>query len=326
MGRIVEQYAHESGEPIDFHVAGEDTELDKKITDVLAEPLVHLIRNAMDHGIEESIVRRGLGKSPIGQIRLQANTVGNEILIEVKDDGKGIDAAHILQSAREKGLNVENISTEAEALDLIFTAGFSTSAQVTNVSGRGIGMDAVKAAIADLGGEIHLATKPGEGTTFRIQIPTGVSVVPVILVGIGDQTYAINTHDLAEARRFSVEEFKVSGHKQLLLYRDKFIPCFDLEQEFVCAKTRVFDVVRHEIPVCVVRQNNEYVAFCVSELFGNTELVLQSLPKASPDIPFLNGVSVLSDGRPIFVMSMGRLFELLRRGGIREGYQNAEAA
>ncbi|MGE4231715.1 MAG: chemotaxis protein CheA [Bacteriovoracia bacterium] len=306
MEKTVRAYTEESGKRIQIQKGGEHTELDKKVLDALGEPLIHLIRNAMDHGIESPDARAGAGKPESGTIILSAKVAGNEVIIAVQDDGKGISADKIRQAALAKGIDVSRANDEKSAIDLIFLPGFSTASSVTETSGRGVGMDVVKSAIERLGGSIEIHTKLGKGTTFLIRLPLSMSVIPAIVVRLNEVLYAVGTADIIETRRMSIKEIKMNADEGFIRYRDIFIPCYNLEHVL-----QGHDTVEHgyqsSVFICIVRHKDGYIALRVGALENNTEIVVKPMPTLSPHISYVTGISVLPTGHPVFVLSLGRL-------------------
>lgn len=319
MDTTVRSYAETAGKKISVVLSGNDTELDKSIIDTLAEPLIHLVRNAMDHGIEGPEARRLAAKPEIGTIHLGAEVRGNEVVVTVRDDGKGIDATKVLASARKKGLDVTTIKTEAKALDLIFMPGFSTAEQVNEVSGRGVGMDAVRTYVENIGGNITLTTEVGVGTTFSLCLPLGMSVIPVIIVNVNRQLYAISINDVLETRRVSAEEVLANGPSFYFEYKGELIECIFLENYLSGSENINHLIKRRSLALCIVRANGRNLAFCVTDLVSNTEIVAKPLPALAPRLPYITGVAVLVSGEPAFVLSLGKWYQRFINGKMNQG-------
>lgn len=316
MEKTVRAYVSETGKKIRIQKEGEDTELDKKVLDALGEPLIHLIRNAMDHGIENPQARQAAGKSDTGLITLSAKVAGNEVVLTIGDDGKGIVPDKIKAAAAAKGLDVSKVNDEKSAVELIFVPGFSTASSVTETSGRGVGMDVVKSAVERLGGNISIQTSPGEGTSFAIRLPLSMSVIPAIIVRLYEQLYAVGTGDIIETRRVSAREIQVNAGEAYLKYRGEFIPCYNLE-DFLQTGAPSQRPYQSSVFVCVVRHKDAYVALRVGALENNTEVVVKPVPALAPQIPFVTGISVLPTGQPVFVLSLSRLCrQMLTAGGV----------
>lgn len=312
--KTVRAYVPESGKQIRVVKSGEDTELDKRVLDALGEPLIHLIRNAMDHGIESPETRRASGKPETGVITLGAKVAGNEVVITLSDDGMGMSGDRIKAAA--KGLDVSKATDEKSAVELIFLPGFSTAAQVTETSGRGVGMDVVKSAVERLGGGIGIQTRPGEGSSFVIRLPLSMSVIPAILVRIHDQLYALGTGDIIETLRVPTRDLRLNSGETYLKYRGDYIPCVSLERVLPQPGPRE-TAYQGEIFVCIVRHEGTHLALQVGALERSTEIVVKPMPPLSPRMPYVAGISVLPTGQPVFVLSLSRLCrEKIRLGGV----------
>ncbi len=308
MGRVVQTYTGESGKKIQFLTTGESTELDKKIMDTLGEPLIHLIRNAMDHGIERPEERLAKGKPEIGTIHLQASLSGNEAILKIEDDGKGIDPAHLLTIAKAKGIDTSQITDDKSVVDLIFLPGFSTAEMVSDVSGRGVGMDAVKTSVQSLGGRISTFTEKDKGTTFTIRLPVSMSLISSILVDINGLKYAIPNYEVLESRQIPLTELKLNGGKSYFSFRNHFAVCMDLCSLLQSTQSKSTEYSK-SASIILFNTESGYVAARVSRLERNTEIIVKPTSKLSAQLPFVTGVSVLPTGEPIFVLSLLRLWE-----------------
>jgi len=307
MEQTVRSYCTSTGKKIKVQTSGEETELDKKILDSLGEPLIHLIRNAMDHGIEGEAERLLEKKPDYGLIKLSAKVVGNEVVIEITDDGKGIDAAKVKASAEKKGIDTSFVQNDDDAVKLIFMPGFSTAEQVSEVSGRGVGMDAVRNYVEEIGGTIDVKTRLGKGSTFILNLPLGMSVIPAILVKINGFDYALSTNDIIETKTVDMSDIGRNEDKIYLKQKDKYIPCYFLN-EIINKRDSDDQVSKRKIPVCIANCSGKELAFCVDELELNTEIVLKPLSHMAPHLNYISGVSVLPTGKPIFVLSLGKLY------------------
>jgi two-component system chemotaxis sensor kinase CheA len=315
MARVVQSYRTQSNKQIEFKTEGEDTEFDKKVLDTLGEPLVHLVRNAMDHGVETPEERLKQGKAPVGSITLKAEIAGNDAVVQIRDDGRGMDPKKILASAQRKGIDVSHVNDDKSAIDLIFLPGFSTAEKVSDISGRGVGMDAVKTSISVLGGTVSVDTKLGQGSTFTVRIPVTMSLVPVVLVNINGLEYAVPNSDILEVRNISSDQVRSNAGKDYVLFRGSYIPCIDLRKKVRCCVLGHEEKMR-ECSVIVFRLRTEVLAAQISSFDRNTEIIIKPLSRVSPKIPGVTGVSVLPTGEPIFVLSLSTLFEAFRTGEI----------
>jgi len=306
MEKTVRGYATETGKKIIITKKGDDTELDKKVIDTLGEPLIHLIRNAMDHGIETPEERKQSGKEDTGKINLEAKVVGNEAILFISDNGRGIDVEKVKNHAIQKEIDISKIHDDAGIIDLIFLPGFSTNTIVTETSGRGVGMDVVKTTIEKLGGNISTQTKVGKGTTFTIRLPLSMSVIPAIIVRINRQLLAVATSDIIETKRISIKEVIQNSGEKVIKYRGNYIPYFNLA-DFLYTCEKKDNEYSSNVFVCIVRNKESFMALQVGSLEHNTEIVVKPLPALSPEIHYITGTSVLPTGQPVFVLSLGRL-------------------
>jgi two-component system chemotaxis sensor kinase CheA len=331
MEKTVRDYSQNSGKQIRVEVTGEDTEIDKKILDTLAEPLIHLTRNAMDHGIEDAAERTRKGKSAQAVIRFDSRLEGNDVLVTVSDDGSGIDDRKVLESARRKGLNVEGVRTREDALNLIFIPGFSTKDQASDISGRGVGLDAVKTYVESFGGSISLTTEKDRGTRFLLRLPLGMSLISAIIARCNGQTFAIPAAEVMETRKVDPEQIALNGQHSYFKYRGKFIPCFSIaDQIFKGAKTENLASrgQKQRLPVFLVKTLHGLVALFAEEALSNSEIAVKSVPDNAWQSPFVTGVSILPTGEPVFVISLVRLFEkrINLQGQVAGGKKHADAA
>jgi two-component system chemotaxis sensor kinase CheA len=313
MQKVVRSYQKNCGKEINFITEGDDIELDKKIIDMLGEPLIHLVRNAMDHGIETAEVRQASQKPKSGTISLKAVTQSDKVIIELVDDGKGIDGKKILKKAQEKGLDTTNIKTDEDAIDLIFSPGFSTAEEVTDVSGRGVGMDAVRRSIQKIGGEVFIETTVGKGSSFKIELPLSMSVVSSILYEINGKTYGSSINNLIEVCRESEDELHINGKEVFFSYRGDFIECYDLRDHFDGEQS---EKDNKNASYCILEMNSKKVAMRVDRVFKHTEIVVKEMKGVFPDINFVNGISILATGEPIFVVSLTKLYRNFKEGGM----------
>jgi len=330
MEKTVRDYSQTTGKQIRVEVTGEETEIDKKILDTLAEPLIHLTRNAMDHGIEDAAERTRKGKSIQAVIRFDARLEGNDVLVTVSDDGSGIDDRKVLESARRKGLNVEGVRTREDALNLIFIPGFSTKDQASDISGRGVGLDAVKTYVESFGGSISLTTERDRGTRFLLRLPLGMSLISAIIARCNGQTFAIPAAEVMETRKVSPDQIALNGQQSYFKYRGKFIPCFSIaDQVFRGSKAEQQLIRGQRLPVFLVKTLHGLVALFAEEALSNSEIAVKSVPDNAFHAPFVTGVSILPTGEPVFVISLVRLFEKrinLQQGHEAGGKKHADAA
>lgn len=308
MEKTIRTYTESSEKLIQVKISGQETEIDKRILDSLGDPLIHLVRNAMDHGIEPPAVREHLNKPRQGTIGMDAKIIGSEVVLKISDDGKGIDAQSIVESARAKGIDVSGVASEQDALQLIFAPGFSTAQAVSEISGRGVGMDVVKTYVDKSGGRIYIETKVGEGTTFSLYLPIGLSIIPLIVVSVGTHVYGIPTHDIMQTYTLRRSDIIFNQNQYLLNIDNQFIPCIFLSQHF--DNTGADDsFMRREMFVCLTKINGERCAFIADKLIANTEFIVKALPGGVPVLNYLLGVSILTTGASAFILSLEKLYK-----------------
>lgn len=315
MVKVVEDYSKQNQKPVLLKTSGDGIDLDKKILDSLNEPLIHLIRNAMDHGIENADERQKTGKPREGVIELSAIVSGSEVHLTISDDGKGIDAQKVLASAKKKGMETSHLKTENDIINLIFEPGFSTAEKVSDVSGRGVGMDAVVKSIKEMGGELQLQTKPGIGTQFKIILPLSVSVSKSLIVKVKDLKYAISTKSILSVEKVDVHSLKKNGSEEFYEFNGELIPCYDLGPALPDNR-KYPDLPMTETHVCVTVFKNSYKAFRVDDIVQTLNVVMKPISKLVKKTPLLSGVSILPGGDPIFVLNIPEF--ILKLGG-RDG-------
>ncbi len=308
--RLVRDIAKEFSKEIDLVIKGEETELDKSIIEEISDPLVHLIRNAADHGIEAPDVRVSSGKPPLGTIHLSAGHEGNHIIIEIRDDGAGMDPEKLKQKAIEKGLITAEESHEMKTEDvygLIFIPGFSTAQKVSNVSGRGVGMDVVKTNITKLNGMITVESEVGKGTKFTLKLPLTLAIIQGLLVGVGEETFAIPLSSVLEVVHTSQPEVSTVNGRQVIRLRETVLPLVSigdvLDLPSGTAGTASFYTV-------VVGVANRKFGIIVDRLVGQKEVVIKPLGAYLRNIPGIAGSTILGDGRVIMILDAGELLRL----------------
>lgn len=316
MVKVVEDYCQQNKKQVLLKTSGDNIDLDKKILDSLNEPLIHLIRNAMDHGIENPDERLSAGKSKEGVIKLSAIVSGSEVHLTISDDGKGIDAQKVLASAKKKGMDVSQLKTEQDIINLIFEPGFSTAEKVSDVSGRGVGMDAVVKSLKEMGGELQLSTKIGVGTQFKIILPLSVSVSKSLIVKVKDLKYAISTKSILSVEKVDIHSLKKNGSEEFYEFNGELIPCFDLGPALP-DNQKYPDLPMSETHVCVTVVKGSYKAFRVDDIVQTLNVVMKPISKLVKKSPLLSGVSILPGGDPIFVLNIP---ELISKLGGRDGH------
>jgi len=306
--RVVRDLAKDSDKDIRLEVFGEETEIDKKVMDRIGDPLVHLVRNAVDHGIAPREPRRASGKSPSGLIRLGAYQDGDHICIEVSDDGGGLDRDAVLAKAVEKGLvraaEAPRLSDD-QVLGMIFLPGFSTARKVTEVSGRGVGMDVVKRAVEALDGSIRVRSLRGRGTTVTITLPLTMAIISALLVGVGDSILAIPLSSVKEILKIAEEEHFSVGRQQTIRLRDHVLSLVSLREALELDVSEARNGSRH--PVVVVDFEDKRIGLRVDRVFANREIVIKSLSRHYREIDGLIGASILGDGRIALIVDVEAL-------------------
>ncbi len=318
--RMVRDLSRELNKNIELKISGEETELDKSIIEEIGDPLVHIIRNSCDHGIEDAETRLKAGKPEHGTIELKAYNEGNAIVIEIVDDGKGLDPDMLIQKSLEKGIITEreadNLS-EKEVFGLIFKPGFSTAATVTNVSGRGVGMDVVKTNIEKLNGIIDIDSKVGKGTIIKLKIPLTLAIIQALLVGAQEEYFAVPLSSVLETVRVPAEEIYSIEGKDVLRLRDEILPLVRLSDVFNIEE--VFDSGEN-LYIVVIALADSKLGVVVDTLIGQEEIVIKSLGDYLQGIRGIAGATIRGDGRVTLIIDVGALMELAKNtnGGIKK--------
>ena len=302
--RMVRSLSKDLGKEIDLIIEGEDTEIDRIVSDEVGDPLVHLIRNAVDHGVETPEKRVAVGKPSHGTVRLEAFHSGNNVVIQITDDGAGIDRNVILKKAVSKGVVTESEGSRmsnSEVYDLMFASGFSTAEVVSDVSGRGVGLDVVKNTIQNLGGSIQIDSELGKGSVFRVELPLTLSIIQSMLIGSKGHRYALPLENIVETMRLPKTEVHDLQGKDVINYREKTIPLLHLSKLFGYTATKE-ERDRYQLVVLKTNDNAMY-AMVVDEIFGQREIVLKSLGDFFRDkAPYFSGATILGDGRVVLII------------------------
>ncbi len=302
--RIVRDLAKKLNKKVQLILEGEDTEIDRSILDKLEDPLIHLVRNAIDHGIEPPEERVKKGKPEVGTIKLGAYQEGDRIIIYIEDDGRGIDPEKVKQKAIEKGLitpeQAANMS-DKEAFELIFLPGFSTAEKVSDVSGRGVGMDVVASTIHALRGNIEIESQPGKGTKIIMKLPLTVAIIRTLMVAVNDRIFAIPLFSVVEIVRYRPENVKKVGHFKSLMLRDEVYLLFTLNELF-----EIEDKKEKEF-VVIVKVGEKNIAIAVEELFGEEEIVIKPLGELLEDVKGIAGATITGDGKVVLIVDPNSL-------------------
>jgi len=301
--RMVRDIAKQLDKKIDLVVTGADTELDRTVIDEIGDPLVHLLRNSLDHGVEMPADRVAAGKSDTGTVHLRAFHSGNHVFIEVEDDGNGIDADKVRRIAVKNGVLTEEEAsklTEEQAQMLIFAPGFSTADKISDLSGRGVGLDVVKSKITSLGGHVTIRSKLGKGTIFSIQLPLTLSIISAMLIQMGSEKYAIPLSSIVETGIVQRDSIATIHGNQMIEFRGTVIPVISL--------SRVLDVPdfredeESETEIVVIRKNDKLAALMIDSFIGQSEIVLKALGKYLPAIKAISGATILGDGQVALII------------------------
>jgi len=306
--RVVRDLAKELNKEVNLTIEGEDTELDRTVIDEIGDPLVHLIRNSMDHGVEHPDDREAKGKSRVGQVGLIARHEGNNVIIMVTDDGAGINAAKVRSKAVEKGVvtqeDADNM-TDAEAVRLVFLPGFSTSDVITDVSGRGVGMDVVRTTIEALGGVIDVETKENEGSIFKIKLPLTLAIIQALLVNVQEEIYAIPLAAIDSTINITPEDIKTIQNKETIVIRGEIIPIVRLDKALNLEATEDAE----ELYVVIVHVGDKKCGIIVDKLIGQQEIVIKTLGKLLSGIKIISGATVLGNGQIALILDVAILMQ-----------------
>ncbi|MEF8835475.1 MAG: chemotaxis protein CheA [Candidatus Thermoplasmatota archaeon] len=297
--RMVRDIAKEKDKKVNFEMKGEDIELDRTILERITDPLVHLLRNAVDHGIEPIEERKEKGKPPEGKIKLAATQKEENVLIEISDDGRGLDEEKIKEKAFERGLideeEIEEIPEE-DLYMLVFNSHFTTKDEVTEVSGRGVGMEVVKETMDSLGGEVSIRSEKGEGTTIKLTLPPSVAIVQAFLIQVGDGTYAVSLEDIVETAQVKIEDIEKIKGKDFISLRDKYIPLIYLREKFDDVSPDSIKNEKEKLTVTIVSKEGETAGFVIDEVLTEKEIVIKPLPENLQNMGGFMGATILGDG------------------------------
>jgi two-component system, chemotaxis family, sensor kinase CheA len=311
--RLVRDVAKTCNKAVEMVVSGEDTDLDKGILDMLAEPVAHLVRNAISHGIESPETRVAHGKTSHGTVRLDAYHQGNHVVIEVSDDGAGIDRDTIVKKALTKNLITPADAgrlTDTEALNLIFLPGFSTAEEVTSVSGRGVGMDVVKTVVERLKGAVAIETNLGEGTRFLLKVPLTLAIIKALMFRVTERLYAVPLSSVLEIIRAQQSEVHVVDHREVIRLREEVLPLVRLR---TLMDNEPSD--NRKLFIVVVQQGDRKYGLAVDRLVGEEELVIKALDDHLVATELVSGASILGDGAVVLILNLHALIN--RAGKIR---------
>lgn len=299
--RMIRDLSVELGKEMELIIQGQETELDRTVIDEIGEPLIHLLRNAADHGVEHRETRIANGKEPVGKIRLSAYPEGTKAIIKVEDDGGGIDVDRVREKAEEKGINTEGMS-ESDIKNLIFHQGFSTNKKITDISGRGVGMDVVKTKITALGGTVDVVSEIGKGTSFIIRLPLTLQIIQALLVKVGNETMAISLGYIDRVINFKEELIKRTRNKEVIIYNDNVIPLVRVNK-----KLDLPDIEGEKKYIVIVNVGEKTVGLLVDDLLGQQEIVIKPFGKTLQGLNEYIGATILGDGLVTLILDVGAL-------------------
>ncbi len=303
--RVVRELSTKLGKSIDLIIEGGETELDKGLTEKLVDPLTHLVRNSIDHGIESAEVRKARGKKATGTVLLRAAQQGGSIVISISDDGGGLNRQRILEKAHEKSIAVGDAPSDADVWQLIFAPGFSTAAQITDVSGRGVGLDVVKRNVQSLGGRIDIESNEGVGATFTIRLPLTLAIVDGMCVSVGDQTFIIPLVNIVESMQPLEKDIKtLAGDDQLLMVRDQYWPILPL---YKAMQLEPQFTEPHRGIAVLIEANKHRFALFVDALVGQQQVVIKSLEQHYKRVQGVAGATIMGDGSVALILDVESL-------------------
>lgn len=308
--RVVRDLARNLNKEIELVMVGEETDLDKNLVDALADPMVHLVRNSCDHGIELPEDRIRAGKPAKGQIRLEASQEGDHILLRIIDDGAGMDAEKLKQVAIKKGLITPEAASkmsDSEAYQLVCLPGFSTNTVITDISGRGVGMDVVKTSIAKLNGSLNISSKLGVGTTMEIKVPLTLAILPTLMVSVGGQSFALPLTSVNEIFQSDLSQINIVDGQATIVIREKAIALFYLQDWLIRDKSKI--VHPRKGHVVIVQVGHQQVGFVVDGLIGQEEVVIKPLDNLLKGTPGMAGATITSDGGIALIIDVPNLLK-----------------
>ncbi|MEN6540224.1 MAG: chemotaxis protein CheA, partial [Mizugakiibacter sp.] len=307
--RLVHDLERKLGKQVHLELHGEQTELDKTVLEKIGDPLVHLVRNAIDHGLEPPERRRAAGKPDTGTLRLNAYHLGGNIVVEVSDDGAGLDREAIVRKARERGLiGAADQPDDAAVAELIFQPGFSTAATTTDLSGRGVGMDVVRRNVNDLGGAVTVASRPGRGSTFTIVLPLTLAIIDGLTAQVGDERYIIPLVSIIESMQLKREQInRIGSEGEVFRFREGYLPIVRLHALFGC-RDAITDATRGI--VVVVEGEGRRVGLLVDALLGQQQAVIKSLEAHYRRVGGISGATVTGDGSVALIADVPGLVRL----------------
>ena len=310
--RMVRDIAKQCSKQVDLLMSGQDTDLDKSLLDAIAEPLTHMVRNSVSHGIESPEERARLGKAPRGTIHLRSHHQGNQVVVEISDDGRGIDAQRLKTKALQQGiLDADEAArmTDTEALDLIFRPGFSTADEITEISGRGVGLDVVRSVMQRLKGSVEVSSQPGQGTTFRLKLPLTLAIIKALLFRVEQRLYAIPLNAVAQIARARESELHRVDQYEVLQLRNQVLPLIRLGNRPADLPGDKNSALSQRIFILVIQSGERKLGLIVDALEGEEELVIKALDDQTVATDLVGGASILGDGRVVLIMNLAAIME-----------------
>ena len=306
--RMIRDLSRRLNKPMDLVMTGEETELDRTVVDQIGDPLQHLLRNSADHGIEDPDVRRKEGKPETGKIWLNAYQEGNNVIIKVGDDGAGIDAEAIKGKAIERGIVTEEEAdklTDKDIINFLFMPSFSMAKKITDISGRGVGLDVVKSNVEQLGGDVEVESTLGSGSTFTVRLPLTLAIIQALMVEVREEKYAIALASIQNIEYIPVTDIKYVQAKEVIYLRGSVIPLVHLDKILDCEEK---EEQQESITVVVVKKGDSFVGIVVDNLIGQQEIVIKSLGKVIEDNKHISGATILGDGEVALILDVNSLF------------------
>lgn len=305
--RMIRDLSKKLDKKMELYMSGEETELDRTVVDEIGDPLMHLLRNSADHGLESAEVRAQRGKPEVGSIFLDAYQDGNNVVIEVRDDGNGIDTEAVKAKAIERGVitpEQAEVMSEKDIIGLLFNAGFSTAKKISDVSGRGVGLDVVKSKIESLSGEVEVQSKLGEGSTWTIRLPLTLAIIQALMVVVGGEKYAISLGSIQTIEDVSPDEIKLVQNEEVMTLRGQVIPIIRLDKELDTKSTKSPD---ENMVVAIAKKGEKLAGLVVDELLGQQEIVIKSLGKYISKSKLISGATILGDGEIALIIDANAL-------------------
>jgi len=315
--RLVRDLSRKSGKEVTLITEGEETELDKSVVEVIGDPLVHLIRNSVDHGIETEAVRVAAGKPAVGRVWLRAYHRGNSVAIEIEDDGAGIDPAKMREVAVKKGMMTQDEAKamdDRDAIDIIFLPGFSSAEKITDISGRGVGMDVVRTNIKNLKGTVNVASEVGKGTKFTLSLPLTLAIIDALMVVVAGQTYALPLDSVSETTKIEVSRMTEVNKRKVVTLRGEVLGIVELCETLGFPKNDTGEAI---VPVVILQDNDRRLGLIVDRLLERQEIVIKPLGTylSEFDMRGISGATIMGDGSVVLILDPHEVYLMSTPGG-----------